>query len=112
MDKVKLFEEIGIYIDTYYQSTLQGFKLGKKIHLERKPAIFQSKEGPSKYEVFFEILKNKLNLIEANYLLKKHNFAFDPSEKFDLIIEYCISNDIYDIHIINEVLKHFIGEQI
>lgn len=46
----------------------------------------------------------KLSLIEMKDFLQRAGFALSPSSTFDLIIEYFIENQIYDIHMINAVL--------
>lgn len=46
----------------------------------------------------------KLNLDETKDLLGRAEMALSPSNKFDLIIEYFIQNNVYDIYAINLLL--------
>lgn len=46
----------------------------------------------------------KLDLPTMEDLLSRAEIAFSPSNKFDLIITYCVNNGIYDIFEINAIL--------
>ncbi|MDU2695063.1 MAG: RNase III inhibitor, partial [Intestinibacter bartlettii] len=62
---------------------------------------------PSKPTVLSLAIALELNLDKTNDLLRKAGFALSHSNKFDIIIEYFISNQIYDIYKINETLFSF-----
>ena len=49
----------------------------------------------------------KLNLNETNDLLNRAGYSLSRSQKFDVIIEYFITNKNYNIYEINEVLFQY-----
>ncbi len=59
---------------------------------------------PSKPTVFAFVMALRLTLPEAKELLKKAGFALTRSSRMDLVMEYCIREQIYDVLQINEVL--------
>lgn len=59
---------------------------------------------PKKKTAVALALAMKLSLTETKDLLERAEFALSPSSKFDLIIEYCISHQIYDVYQINVIL--------
>lgn len=62
---------------------------------------------PSKNTVLSFAIALELNLKETKHLLQTVGFTLSKSNKFDVIIEYFIVNEKYDIHLINETLFEF-----
>lgn len=62
---------------------------------------------PSKRTVLALAIALKLTLNETEDLLKRAGYALSPNQKFDVVVEYFISNGKYDIFEMNEVLFHY-----
>lgn len=63
-----------------------------------------SEYQPKKITAVAFALALKLNLDETKDFIGRAGYAFSPSSKFDLIIEYFIEHDIYDPYTINLAL--------
>ena len=63
--------------------------------------------SPSKSTALALTVALKLSLEEANELLKKAGFAISHSNKRDIVVEYFLVHQIYDIYALNEVLFRF-----
>lgn len=88
----------------------KGFKdseVYKKANLDRR--LFSKirsniKYQPSKPTAIALAIALKLDMNDTLDLIGRAGFTLSPATEFDIIIAYCISNNIYDIYDINEVL--------
>ncbi len=62
---------------------------------------------PSKETVISFAISLKLTLEETNKLLQTAGYALSNCKVYDVIIKYFITNKIYDVYTINEVLTNF-----
>ena len=83
--------------------TLEELKKGEHETVEYKQDIPAEKEKYLKTAVAFAIAL-RLDFPTMEDLLSRAEIAFSPSNKFDLIITYCVNNGIYDIFEINAIL--------
>lgn len=63
--------------------------------------------NPSKRTVMALAIALRLSLDESRELLRRAGYAFSHAVKFDVIVEYFITHEIYDIFQINEVLFEY-----
>ena len=78
----------------------------KKVDIDRKLfSKIRCNENyiPRKNVIIKLCLSLKLNKSEFNTLLNSAGYSLSSS-KFDLIISYCLDNNIYDLNVINDYL--------
>jgi O-acetyl-ADP-ribose deacetylase (regulator of RNase III) len=62
---------------------------------------------PSKKTAVALAIALELNLDETKDLIGRAGYALSRSNYFDIIIEYCITNDVYDVFYINSILFQY-----
>ena len=97
------------YID---RSGLLDSEVYKKVCIDRKlfSKIRCSKDYiPKKNNVIKLGLALSLDKGELNNLLSSAGYTLSTTNDFDLIIAFCVENNIYDLDIINNYLYEFCG---
>ncbi|MCF7930786.1 MAG: macro domain-containing protein [Acholeplasmataceae bacterium] len=96
---LKLIDRLGETDSTIYN----------KANIDRKhfSKIRKSDYHPSKKTAVALAVALELNLDETKDLIGRAGYAFANNNYFDVIIEYCIKNKIYDIYQINMILFEY-----
>ncbi len=97
---LRLIEKKGMKDSTCYHKANIDRKLFSKI---RSDPYYR----PSKPTAVAFALALELSLAQTEQLLKTAGFALSHSSKFDIIIEYCITHQIYDVMDVNQILFDF-----
>lgn len=97
---LRLIDEKGISDVEIYKKANLSRKLFSKIRCN-------DDYKPTKKTAVSLALALELSLEETKDLLGRAGFAFSPSSKFDLIIQYFIELKIYDMYTINQVLFQY-----
>lgn len=82
----------------------------KRAHIDRRLfSKIRCSENytPRKKNVIALVLALGLSYDEAVDLLRRAGMALSPGSKSDLIVEYCIRNQIYDLNMVNALLDAF-----
>jgi hypothetical protein len=114
-----VLDELVVHLDEPFSTTLlrlidakgkNDVDVYKKANLDRK-LFSKIRTGkyyiPSKRTVVALAVALELSRDEADVLLACAGYALSRSQKFDVIVEYFIVNQQYDIFAINEVLFRY-----
>ena len=100
---LRVIDEKGLKDSEVYKRANMDRRLFSKI---RSDAGY----SPSKHTALSLAIALKLNLDDTKDLLLRAGFALSNSSKFDVIVQYFIEEENFDIFELNEVLFHF-GEK-
>lgn len=92
------------------ESGIDEVEIYKKANIDRK--LFSAircnvNYKPKKKTAVALAIALELDILTMMDLLSRAEIAFSPSNKFDLIISYCVTNGIYDMFKINSILFQY-----
>lgn len=100
---LRLIEEEKVDHVTFYKRAGLDRKIFSKI-------VNDPSYHPSRSTVLLCCIGLQLNIQEAEMLLESAGYSLSLSDDFDLVIRYCLSNDIYDPMDIDELLYTVTGK--
>ena len=106
-NKSKNFSELLFsYID---ETGCKDSEIYKKVDIDRKlfSKIRCGDYIPKRSNVIKLCLSLRLDKVKFNNLLNSAGYSLNNNTDFDLIISYCIENNIYDFNIKNDYLYTF-----
>ena len=106
-NKSKNFSELLFsYID---ETGCKDSEIYKKVDIDRKlfSKIRCGDYIPKRSNVIKLCLSLRLDKVKFNNLLNSAGYSLNNNTDYDLIISYCIENNIYDFNIINDYLYTF-----
>jgi hypothetical protein len=62
---------------------------------------------PGKNTTIALALALELNTQDTDALLSSAGYSLSESNIFDLVIQFCLENNIHDLYLVNEALDHF-----
>ena len=97
---LRMIDERGLSDPYVYKRANLDRKLFSKIRCNKDYC-------PSKKTVLALAIALKLSLDETIDLLSRAGYALSPCSKTDLIVEFCIINEIFDIYEVNDLLLKY-----
>ena len=97
---LRLIDERGLRDSDVYRKANIDRKLFSKIR--SNPSYH-----PKKNTVIAFALALKLSIYETKELMRSAGYAFSPSSKSDIIIQYCMERGIYNVYEVNDILFNF-----
>ena len=102
-------ERLFRYIDKSGLSDVEVYK-GANLSKQTFSKIKQTGHIPKKKTIFALALSMKLSIDETKDLLESAGQAFSPSDRIDLVIQYCMYHNIYSIFDVERILFDKFGE--
>lgn len=100
-------EYLYLMMDKYGYSKSSDLYTKANISKQSWSSIVSKKCNPSLSTCIKIVFALKLQNRECKYLLKKAGYTLPSSNKYALIIRYCIENEIYDLYELNKYLIEY-----